>query len=437
MDKILKRDDYINEIYTPLMEQKEYDELISINEGLLKTLFGVAKNLFKKDWDTISGNPNIISIYRDIDNRLSGYSIMKLSKKDECNQIRQELVDFACDWYDFKMEKAKEKDTDPEPAKSMKFVNDTLKDNLESVDRKIKDIAGEDGQMLKWANRLKEDMRTVINRSILDEIKDEKKKQELKQKIDAQMEQIKKANKIMEKFQNEQLTKIQKERNRLISNTKSTPIKDDILGDKAVLNICGEFNKIRKARENKKNSSNLFKNDELLGFKCIFTDENYGTSEFKTAYKLMDIFYTNLNKNVESFKNTPSSAVQAMCIAMNAFIKNCVFGGQDYGEPLKLMTKCAIVSNGVVGYNLPLNGKRGKNAGNYFTDEIGKLITSQSPYNKDTKGEELTLPKDFNNNAKALFNKIKVESEKLKKDFDKKYNDELKRLEEQDNKKGE
>ena len=46
MDKILKRDDFII-----LMEQKEYENLVSVNEGLLKNLFGVVKNLFKKDWD--------------------------------------------------------------------------------------------------------------------------------------------------------------------------------------------------------------------------------------------------------------------------------------------------------------------------------------------------------------------------------------------------
>ena len=40
MDKILKRDDFII-----LMEQKEYENLVSVNEGLLKNLFGVAKTV--------------------------------------------------------------------------------------------------------------------------------------------------------------------------------------------------------------------------------------------------------------------------------------------------------------------------------------------------------------------------------------------------------
>ena len=121
MNKILKRDEFITEVYNPMIEQKEYEELEAVNEGLLKTLFGIAKNLFKKDWETIKGDSGIIQVYKELDDKLTGFSLMKLSKKTECNQIRQALVDFACDWYDLKMNKAKEDDTDPKPAKSMKF----------------------------------------------------------------------------------------------------------------------------------------------------------------------------------------------------------------------------------------------------------------------------------------------------------------------------
>ena len=35
MNKILKRDDFIKDIYTPMLEEKEYNELVSINEGLI------------------------------------------------------------------------------------------------------------------------------------------------------------------------------------------------------------------------------------------------------------------------------------------------------------------------------------------------------------------------------------------------------------------
>ena len=216
MNKILKRDDFIKDIYTPMLEEKEYNELVSINEGLIRTLFGMAKNLFRKDWDSIKGDSAIIEAYRELDNRLTGFSTMKLAKKDICNKIRQELVDFACDWYDMKMNKAKEDDTDPIPAKSMRFKSDTLRENVELMEKRIKDIAGNDEQILKWANILKEGMKTVINRAIIDDINDEKIKKETEEKINKQIEELKKENKLMEEFQNEKLKEIQKERQKLI-----------------------------------------------------------------------------------------------------------------------------------------------------------------------------------------------------------------------------
>ena len=393
MNKILKRDDFIKDIYTPMMEEKEYDDLVSINEGLLKTLFGMAKNLFKKDWDSIKGDKGIIEAYRELDNRLTGYSTMKLAKKDVCNKIRQELVDFACDWYDMKMNKAKEDDTDPIPAKSMKFKSDTLRENVESMEKRIRDIAGDDEQMVKWANALKDSMKTVINRAILDDIKDEEIRKETEEKINKQIEDLKKENKMMEEFQNEKLKEIQQERQKLISNTKSKPINEELLG----------------------------------GFRKIFKDEDYSKPEFKTTYELIDSFYTALGARdvMEKFNETPGQSVQAMCIAINSFIKNCVYGGTDYGNTLPLMAKCAVISDGTVSYNLPLNDKTGDEAGNYFTD-IAKIITDGQM--KNAKGKTIKLPDDFKKNANTLLNKIVQEAKKLKEDADKKYNDELERL---------
>ena len=430
MNKILKRDDFINEIYIPIKEQKEYTELISINEGLLKNLFGMVKNMFKKDWESIKGDAEIIKIYKEIDDNLTGFSIMKLSKKDQCNKIRQELVDFACDWYDYKMNNAKENDTDPKPAVSMKFKNDTLKSNFEATQDKIKNITDGDEQMQKWADILMNEMKLVINRSILADIHNEEAKKELEQKIEedkkkqAELEEI---NKKMEKWQNGELKKVQDERKRLISDTKSTPIPDDLLGDKAIQNLCGEFDQIRRAKQNKKNSVNLFKNNKSLGFKSIFTNDDYNKKEFATAYELMDSFYTALGANdvMKKFNETPGQSVQAMCISVNAFIKNCLYGGTDYGDELPLMAKCAVISNGLVSYNLPLNDKTGDDAGNYFTD-IVKIITDGQF--KDTKGKKIKLPDDFKKNSETLLNKIISEAKKIKEQADKNYNESIKKL---------
>lgn len=434
MNKILKRDDFISEVYNPMMDQKEYEELISINEGLLKNLFGMIKNMFKKDWKTINGDPEIIKIYKELDDRLTGFSTMKLSKKGECNKIRQELVNFACDWYDYKMNRAKENDTDPIPAKSMKFKDETLRSNLEATQDKINSIAGKDEQMKKWANILMNDMKTVINRSILADINDEEVKKELEKQIQEDLKNPEKVNKMMEKWQNEQLKEMQTEREKLISDSKATTIDKNIFGDKAIQNICGEFNKIRKAKENKKNSKNLFKNDELLGFKSIFENDDYNDNKkYNKTYSLLNSFYTSLNdaKVVDKFKETPGQSVQAMCIAVNAFVKDCVYGTKDYGKTLPLMAKCAVISDGTVSYNLPLNDEAIKDinsdkAGNYFTDIIHIITNGEL---KDVKtNEKIELPDGFTENSKALLNKIVSEAKKLKEEADKNYNNKIKTL---------
>ena len=428
MDKILKRDDFII-----LMEQKEYENLVSVNEGLLKNLFGVVKNLFKKDWATIKGDSQIIRVYKELDDNLSGFTMMKMSKKGECNKIRQELVDFACDWYDLKMNKAKEDGTDPKPAKSMKFKNDTLRENIESMEKRIKDIAKDDEQMLKWANTLKEGMKTVINRSILEDMKDEEAKKELETKIAEDMKKQEEINKVMEKWQNDQLKEIQSEREKLISNTKSTPIDANLSGDKAIQNFYDEFDKIKNDRKNakasKKNTFDPLRKDTMLGFQSIFTDEDFKNKLFKTTYTILDVFYSSLNKNdvIKKFQEVPSQSVQAMCISINSFVKSSVYGDDSYkNTTLPLMAKCAVISDGIVSYNLPLNGKTGDDAGNYFTDIVG--IISRQEFKKDTDNKDIIYPDDFKTNTDKIFKEIIAEAKKLKEDSEKKYNEQLKSL---------
>ena len=428
MDKILKRDDFII-----LIEQKEYENLVSVNEGLLKNLFGVVKNLFKKDWATIKGDSQIIRVYKELDDNLSGFTMMKMSKKGECNKIRQELVDFACDWYDLKMNKAKEDGTDPKPAKSMKFKNDTLRENIESMEKRIKDIAKDDEQMLKWANTLKEGMKTVINRSILEDMKDEEAKKELEAKIAEDMKKQEEINKVMEKWQNDQLKEIQAEREKLISNTKSTPIDANLSGDKAIQNFYDEFDKIKNDRKNakasKKNTFDPLRKDTMLGFQSIFTDEDFKNKLFKTTYTILDVFYSSLNNNdvIKKFQEVPSQSVQAMCISINSFVKSSIYGDDSYkNTTLPLMAKCAVISDGIVSYNLPLNGKTGDDAGNYFTDIVG--IISRQEFKKDTDNKDIIYPDDFKTNADKIFKEIIAEAKKLKEDSDKKYNEKLKSL---------
>lgn len=416
MDKILKRDDFII-----LMEQKEYENLVSVNEGLLKNLFGVVKNLFKKDWATIKGDSQIIRVYKELDDNLSGFTMMKLSKKGECNQIRQELVDFACDWYDLKMNKAKEDGTDPKPAKSMKFKNDTLRENIEHLNKKIRDIAGKDEQMIKWAETLRDDMKIVINRSILEDIKDEEAKKELEAKIAEETKKQEEINKVMEKWQNDQLKEIQTEREKLISDAQATPITEGS-GDKAIGSLEDDY---KNTKTNDEPDVKKISKDELLGLKSIFTkdDLNGNKDSISKTYEILDTFYDSLENDKDKFKEVPAQSVQAMCIAVNAFVKICIFGDEKYDNLLPIMTKCAIVSDGTVSYNLPLNDQEGDKLGNYFTDTVGAIVND---IKKDP--EKYDVPDEFVDNADKLFQRIVSGAKKLKEVSDNKYNEQLKSL---------
>lgn len=431
--KILKRDEYIREVYDPMLEKKWQEEVNMINEGLLKTLFGMAKNLFKKDWATIKGDSNIIKIYKEMDDRLSGFSTMKLAKKGECNQIRQALVDFADDWYEFKMNQAKDSGEDPKVAKSMEFKDTTLRDNLEATQKKIKDIAKDDTQMLNWANALLNDMKSVINRAIISEIQDEKVKKDAENQIKEDEKKSDELNKEQKQIQDEWMKDIENERSKIISNAKVTPIKDDLMGDAAIKELVGDFNKIKevkdKAQQQKKNQVEAVKKaiqgNELLGLKSIFTEKEFEDKKaFKKAYDLMNSFYENLNKNenMKRFENTPGASVQAMCIAVNMFIKSCIYGTELDKNSLSLMAKCAIVSNDLTGYKLPLiNPKETdpKKQVNFFTNALDAIKNGKF---QDVEGKALKLVDDVQKQALKLFGKIQQQAEKMLKATTDKYN---------------
>lgn len=420
---ILRRDEFINEIYLPVKEQKEYENLVILNEGMIKRLFGKIRNLFKNDWDSIKGDRNLVKIYKELDDKLSGFSTMKLEKRDQCNKIRQELVNFASIWYEQKMNNAKKNDRNPKPAVSMEFKDETLKDSLEKCQRVIKEVSEGDSQMNRWAQILMDDMKIVINQSILNDIEDEEVRKETEkqnQELEKKQDEI---NKKMEKFQNEQLTKIDKERKDFITNVDATPVKDDLLGDKTIQNLCGEFKKIDDAL-NKKGADRrkIYDSDNYLGLKSIITDDVLNDkTNYRTTYKMLTLFYTSLGKNevMDKFKEVPGLSVQAMCIGINSFIKNCIYGGNDYGNELPLMAKCAVVSNGVISYNLPLNDK---GDGNYFTEIVGSISNGDFSKTDNT----INLPDDFKRNAKNLLNKIIMETKKLKEQGEKDYENKMK-----------
>ena len=133
-----------------------------------------------------------------------------------------------------------------------------------------------------------------------------------------------------------------------------------------------------------------------------------------------------MNDDAKLFSETPAQSVQAMCIAINNFVKLCNSKNMNVKPiQLELMAKCAILSNGAISYNLPLNGKDGDDAGNYFTDTIANILGDEF---KNSNNEVIKASENFKTNAKNLFKDIKDKAVKIKEDAEKKYNDELKSL---------
>jgi len=435
MDKILKRDDYIKEIYTPMMEEKEYEELKVINEGLLKNIFGSIKNLFKQDWSTITGDQSIIDRYKELDQELSGFTMMKLLKRDRCNQVRQQLVNFAEDWFDILASEADKGNGTIAPIESMEFEDKTLRKDLEACEKQIKTICDGDPQMIKWSQLLLNNMKHVINRAIINkDYADDASKKQIEDMEKEGKDAMNKENKEMEKVQKDSLTEIEKERVDLISKAGATPVDEKLEGNKAVQNLCSEYNNIKdgveKAKKNKQSTKQPFKNSQILGFKNLLSDDDLkNNNAFKTTSALWDAFYAqlNTNENMKLFEQTPSRSIQAMCISVNIFIKSCVYGDQSYTNSLPLMAKCAIVSEGISSYNIPLSKTKvnGKQL-NYFSDTLGKLTAGK--FENPTTKEKLAISDDFKKNAKTLMNKIIKEAEKMMKETEDKYNSNSEKL---------
>lgn len=454
-NNILKRGDFVNEVYIPKLLEQYENNPESLDEGLLSNLFGMVKNLFKKDWESIKGDPSIIAAYKEIDDSLTGFTTMKLAKKDVCNKIRQSLVNFAGDWYDYKKEQAKDHDEDdPKEATTYNFKDSTLREQLDKCTKDIKKYADGDEQMTKWAQTLLDDMKYVINQSLLNEIEDEKLKKKIEQELKDEAKKREEINKQAEEIQKKLLDQISNERKTLISNASATPLDEKLTPDKAIKEIAGEFGKyigvlennsiykysfdniINEAKNIDPKINDLFKNDSKLGFKKIFEEELKkgikDTKPFQATYAILKDFYTKLAAAdvIDQFKeaNTPAQSLQAMCISINAFVKICLYketyNPNDAKDFLPLMAKCAITSNELLSYSLPLSTKQ--KGINYFVEiteiisngEIGgikgnnKFKTKKFDYTKRLKDNADKLRQDIVDEAKKMLEEGEKEIEK-------------------------
>ena len=97
MKHLINREDYIKEYLrisncidnVENVANKNEDELY---EGLLSSVFGGLKMLFKRDWANIKcKNPTVLKYLQEIDKTLTGYTMVKMEFSSECKTIRQNL----------------------------------------------------------------------------------------------------------------------------------------------------------------------------------------------------------------------------------------------------------------------------------------------------------------------------------------------------------
>ena len=109
MKHLINREDYIKE-YLRINRsvnniiENEIENENELYEGLLSSLFGGLKMLFKKDWENIKcKNPSVLEHLKDIDKKLAGYTMMKMQYSSECQNIRQNIADYFNDILEYKL----------------------------------------------------------------------------------------------------------------------------------------------------------------------------------------------------------------------------------------------------------------------------------------------------------------------------------------------
>ena len=103
MKHLINREDYIKEY---LRINGSVNNIIEneLYEGLLSSLFGGLKMLFKKDWANIKcKNPSVLKHLKDMDKKLAGYTMVKMQYSSECQNIRQNIANYFNDILEYKL----------------------------------------------------------------------------------------------------------------------------------------------------------------------------------------------------------------------------------------------------------------------------------------------------------------------------------------------
>ena len=457
MKHLINREDYIKE-YLRISDSIENEN--ELYEGLLGTLFGGLKMLFKKDWANIKcKNPSVLEHLKAIDKSLGGYTMMKMQFSGECTTIRQNIADYFNDILEYKLSQV-EKEEDPDKflkkekkekeenkeakgvAKKLNLKDKTLLDSLDKYKSNINTACKPSPKLREYADMMLNSVEIFVNDIVLAELEKKglekakieeemKKNEEMRKKM---KEEQKKKNEESKKAEEEAMKKLAKERDDAMRSLGVTPI-SSMPGDKAVDTIAKQFSDMLGEFKNAKlNESSLpttysdvLKSDNYIGiqksleelnWKLSDKDEKDSNSEAIYDKFIIGVILNKINnvfevisKSKKIFTKTPSASVQAMMVALsNAIIYG--FKGDEFkidgnDARISLLTKCAIDSDVTIGFNLPPINKNKPDSVNFFVSIMEKFRSEEIKSVEVTTAAEKLTPKDF----KIVLNKMKGEDE--------------------------
>lgn len=426
MKHLINREDYIREY---LHISKNIENNNELNEGLIGTLFGGLKMLFKKDWENVKcKNPSVLKHLQAIDKSLGGYTMTKMQFSGECTTIRQNIADYFNDILDYKLAQI-EKEEDPNKflekenkekedskekgvAKKLNLKDKTLLDSLNKYKSNINTACKPSSKLREYADMMLNSVEVFVNDIILAELEkkglDKAKAEEERKKIEEEEKKLEairgKMDKAAKDADGKKMKKLAEERDKAMTALGAKPI-GPMDGDKAFDTIAKDFKKVLSGFEDMKlNESALpggydkiLGKDTYLGINQSLINIGWNVSGKKKIDKLEagdkfiirvilskinNVFNVIANDNLKPLlKGIPSASVQAMMVALsNAIIYGFVNSDGkkiDINDNvLKLLTKCAIDSDATIGFNLPLLDANKPENGNLFVSIMNQFRES-------------------------------------------------------------
>ena len=469
MKHLINREDYIKEylrICNYVKIENEAKNENELYEGLLSSLFGGLKMLFKKDWANIKcKNPSVLEHLKDMDKKLAGYTMIKMQYSSECQNIRQNIADYFNDILDYKLlqvEKEEnadkfvekentEKEENTEHNKVARMLNlkdKTLLDSLKKYKENISTACKANPKLREYADQMLNSVVTFVNDAVLAELEkkgvdkskleDEKKK--LEEEIKRLEEEIKKKNEEAKKASEEAMKKLKDERDKALSTLGVKPIGDAVTGDKTIETISKQFADVLEEFKNAKlNESNLPGNygdilgkDMYLGLQKSLDEIDWKAEDKSDQVDLLNRLlirvilnkintaFTEILDDKDRFNEIPGVSTQAMMVSIvNAIIYGYIGSKfnieSNNGARLSLMTKCAIDSDSTIGFNLPLIDINKPENGNFYTN-IMKKFSSESVSSREVVDVVKNMTTEEVKKLYDLWNSKNDESEEKKED---------------------